>query len=431
MGSQAFRQQNRLASELRGDAVQSLAYELTRQCIQAGNAVWLRLDRTSMLPLLVPGDEIEVAPYSTTILPKRGDIIAYQRDSSIVVHRLLAHGADWLLTKGDNQAACDPPVPSHALIGRVISKRRGGEVTQLKPSPWQRCSTVLEEWSAHWSSAPFSRDWRGKCLHSFNMASVPLLLVTPPELSPLPNLALYRSDWGVAAQYNPWIIDCSVGFVGQTSRAVGAEYRLDVRADERVMQMRAEHFSADIDITMRRGRLQLSARDRAGSVENCLRALIGGALVRQNGVLLHAASVVRRGEALLLFGPSGSGKSTLAKLALDAGFTVMSDDLTALREIDGVFYVDGLPFKGSHPQARFSKGLYPLAGAYMLEKGTSDKLFAVSRGQAVAAMLASTPFISGDADGLVQLMPRLERLVGAARVRRLQFRPTSAVWKLI
>jgi serine kinase of HPr protein (carbohydrate metabolism regulator) len=46
---------------------------------------------------------------------------------------------------------------------------------------------------------------------------------------------------------------------------------------------------------------------------------------------LHASTVARDGQAVLISGPSGSGKSDLALRMLDRGFTLVSDDQTIVR----------------------------------------------------------------------------------------------------
>lgn len=61
-------------------------------------------------------------------------------------------------------------------------------------------------------------------------------------------------------------------------------------------------------------------------------------------LLLHAASVERDGEALLLVGESGSGKSTLAALLGERGWRLMGDEFVLLR-------LDGSGLADPHPRA--------------------------------------------------------------------------------
>jgi hypothetical protein len=67
---------------------------------------------------------------------------------------------------------------------------------------------------------------------------------------------------------------------------------------------------------------------------------IMGFILRLRGVVcLHASAVVIGDEAIALLGPGGAGKSTTAAAFAELGFPVLSDDIAALREEDGEFYV--------------------------------------------------------------------------------------------
>ncbi|HLL59131.1 MAG TPA: HPr kinase/phosphatase C-terminal domain-containing protein [Allosphingosinicella sp.] len=50
---------------------------------------------------------------------------------------------------------------------------------------------------------------------------------------------------------------------------------------------------------------------------------------------LHASSIALNGQAVLLSGRSGSGKSDLALRMIDRGATLISDDYTILRRVQG------------------------------------------------------------------------------------------------
>ncbi len=62
------------------------------------------------------------------------------------------------------------------------------------------------------------------------------------------------------------------------------------------------------------------------------------------GILVHSSSVHFNGRAVMAVGQSGAGKSTLAKNLIEAGGTLLSDEITLLLP-DGTVY--GTPFRSN------------------------------------------------------------------------------------
>jgi hypothetical protein len=79
------------------------------------------------------------------------------------------------------------------------------------------------------------------------------------------------------------------------------------------------------------------------SFEDTVSYLLGpvlGFVLRMRGVTcLHASAVACDGEAIAFVGPPVAGKSTTAAAMLERGHAVVSDDVVALTERDGRFYV--------------------------------------------------------------------------------------------
>jgi hypothetical protein len=71
-----------------------------------------------------------------------------------------------------------------------------------------------------------------------------------------------------------------------------------------------------------------------------------GLLLRLRGVIcLHASAVSFGARSVAFLGSAGAGKSTTAAAFARAGYAVLADDIVALTEQDGAFYV-----VASHPQ---------------------------------------------------------------------------------
>lgn len=91
--------------------------ELVRAAVAAGRPARVPVTGASMLPALRSGVVLVEPVHWDELRP--GDVVAYEHERNIVVRRLVAHLGDRLLTAGDNLPLYDPPVPRHALVGRV------------------------------------------------------------------------------------------------------------------------------------------------------------------------------------------------------------------------------------------------------------------------------------------------------------------------
>lgn len=79
------------------------------------------------------------------------------------------------------------------------------------------------------------------------------------------------------------------------------------------------------------------------TLEDATTYLLGpvmGLVLRLRGLTcLHASAVVVNGQAIALVGASGAGKSTTAAAFAKAGYKVLADDIVALDEQSGAFFV--------------------------------------------------------------------------------------------
>lgn len=156
-----------------------------------------------------------------------------------------------------------------------------------------------------------------------------------------------------------------------------------------------------------------------GVIENYLRVLVAHRLLRENGLLLHSAGVVIDGLAYLFVGASNAGKSTLAAKAAAAGSPVLSDDLNAVLDADDQPSVMHLPFTGEIGAPSIVQGFVRLGGIFLLEKGDCVGFSPLSRGEAVAAILSTAPFVNrGEAtsDALFETAVHLAEHVPTARM---------------
>jgi len=81
--------------------------------------VTVRFGGNSMRPTIAPGEEVLLR---CTDDVRAGDVIVYIYLDQVVVHRLIARGKRWLLTRGDAHTLPDPPIedPS-AVVGKIVN----------------------------------------------------------------------------------------------------------------------------------------------------------------------------------------------------------------------------------------------------------------------------------------------------------------------
>lgn len=133
--------------------------DLAQAGLQAKGRLRLRVVGGSMAPLLDDGDTVTVEPVQPGDLC-RGDVLVIRIASSFVTHRLvMVDDRGWQL-KGDNAAQMDDPVPTGAIVGRVIHAERSGRWTDFRTPAWRRVNRWLGNlgrWESRLAPAPSSR----------------------------------------------------------------------------------------------------------------------------------------------------------------------------------------------------------------------------------------------------------------------------------
>jgi hypothetical protein len=114
---------------------------LTSAELQAVASLWKQsareltasFDGSSMGPTIKPGTEVVIR---CTDIVTVGEVIVYVYLDQVVVHRLIASGRGWLLTRGDAHTVPDTPITdARVLIGSVAGIRHGDVVEPIPPPP--------------------------------------------------------------------------------------------------------------------------------------------------------------------------------------------------------------------------------------------------------------------------------------------------------
>src|SRR4051812_6644165 len=116
--------------------------ELVAEIVGRFGSARVRVQGSSMLPTVRPGDEAELRS-TPSIEIKGGDVVAFQQGERLFVHRVIGRDRDGLLTRGDALRHTDAPVSSDQLLGVVVSVLRKGEQVRLQPSFEGRASAAL------------------------------------------------------------------------------------------------------------------------------------------------------------------------------------------------------------------------------------------------------------------------------------------------
>lgn len=96
--------------------------------LRAGNLLTIQPQGTSMYPFLYPGrDYVTIEPIGDHLC-KRGEVILYRRDESILVlHRVHHRHGNEIYMLGDGQTRPEGPLRPDQMRGRMIAYHRKGK----------------------------------------------------------------------------------------------------------------------------------------------------------------------------------------------------------------------------------------------------------------------------------------------------------------
>ena len=109
-------------------------------------------------------------------------------------------------------------------------------------------------------------------------------------------------------------------------------------------------------------------------------------LSRDHGVMLHACGVKDGQKGYIFSGRSGAGKSTMAGLWMGKG-TVLNDDRTILRRINGAFFIYGTPWHGGFE--RVANTGARLEALYFIEHADRDWIQRIDPAQVCRRLLTN------------------------------------------
>lgn len=102
--------------------------ELWLQGLKQGRTMRFRPLGGSMNPSLRSGDIVTIVPGNDARI---GDVVLTHTNIGLILHRVVQKSAGQVLTKGDRLTYLDPPVTPTDILGRAVSRDRGGKKSAL------------------------------------------------------------------------------------------------------------------------------------------------------------------------------------------------------------------------------------------------------------------------------------------------------------
>jgi hypothetical protein len=184
---------------------------------------------------------------------------------------------------------------------------------------------------------------------------------------------------------------------------------------------------AEWEPALRRGRMVQALNPY--SIDAVLRIIHSLILAKEGGLLVHAGSCVRNGQAFLFAGLSGAGKTTISRLA-PADATLLTDEISYLRHSGIGYLAYGTPFAGelATPGENVQA---PLSAIYFLQKGPENAIEPVKASEAARLLLENVLFFANDPELVNLVFESACDVVRCVPAYRLTFFPDKRVWELI
>ena len=208
----------------------------------------------------------------------------------------------------------------------------------------------------------------------------------------------------------------------------GKELQIEVSYDinrEKIHVLKVERDFAD-------GQAFILAEEPTASValSSMLRMMFAQAVIRVQGISMHASCVVKEGKGYLFLGKSGTGKSTHSEqwMAVFPGCKLLNDDNPVVRQKEGEPWVYGTPWSGK--KNCYKQECYPVGGIVRLYQAPTNQFFRLEDAMAFGALLPSCSVYRNDMELQDILYDLLVDMVERLKVGRLNCLPDKEAAQL-
>ncbi len=109
----------------------NIVKDISLTLLSEGKTIRIKAHGYSMYPCIKPGSLLIIEPINVKGFPVPGEIIAIQRESGLIVHRLSKiiynNRITSYIARGDSNAYADHPVKIDKIVGRVVGAETTGE----------------------------------------------------------------------------------------------------------------------------------------------------------------------------------------------------------------------------------------------------------------------------------------------------------------
>lgn len=216
-----------------------------------------------------------------------------------------------------------------------------------------------------------------------------------------------------------------------------------VHFDGPVTVLREPKYHGVIDIEHSTARFCTQADRPLAGLEYFLRVTYAQLAYQRGGFLCHGAGIIHRQKGYLFFGHSGAGKTTVSRLSqqdqvlnddlvilLPPGAPPPEDDQAAAGMDPDQWSIHATPF-WNPTQVKPSRLSHSLAAGFRLVQNTSVHLQPLTKGQALARLLACVPILSMNTAEEQGLLDRIENLQSKIPIFDLHFQKEPSFWQTI
>lgn len=164
------------------------------------------------------------------------------------------------------------------------------------------------------------------------------------------------------------------------------------------------------------------------NLSNFLRIIYSLILLEESGFLIHASSLIKNGKGYLFPGKSGAGKTTITRLSPDT--TLLTDEVSLIKQVDGEYKLFGTPFWGE--LAISGENVYKNADTiYYPIKDKKNYLKNLSHIESLKMLLPNVLSYTNDNKFSEELLDICHDFISKIPAYELHFLPDPSFWRLI